>query len=52
MTIMTKRRKSKQKIKGKKLPVKQLKNQLARLFSQNKNTRYNAKQALKKLKVI
>jgi ribonuclease R len=38
-------------IKGRKLPVKQLKNQLARLFAKDKSKRLNASQAGKKLKI-
>ena len=46
---MSKRRKT--FIKGKKLPVKQLKRQLVKLFSKDKSKRLNAKQVIKKLKI-
>ena len=44
-------KKKKPTIKGKKLPVKQLKNQLTKLFSKDKSKRLNASQAGKKLKI-
>jgi len=44
-------RRKKPLIKGKKLPVKQLKQYLIKLFSQDKSKRLNAKQVIKKLKI-
>ncbi|MFT4535471.1 MAG: ribonuclease R [Saprospiraceae bacterium] len=44
-------KKQKPTINGKKLPVKQLKNQLTKLFAKDKSKRLNASQAGKKLKV-
>ena len=46
---MSKRRKN--YIKGKKLPIKQLKNQLIKLFSKDKTKRFNARQIIKKLSI-
>jgi len=45
-------KKRKPTIKGKKLPVKQLKSQLVRLYSKDKGKRLNASQAIKKLKIL
>lgn len=44
-------KKKKPFIKGKKLPVKQLKNQLVKLFAKDKSRRLNSSQSMKKLKV-
>ncbi|MEM9548624.1 MAG: ribonuclease R [Bacteroidota bacterium] len=44
-------KKKKTYIKGKKLPVKQLKRQLVNLFSKDKSKRLNARQVIKKLKI-
>lgn len=46
---MSKRKKT--FIKGKKLPLKQLKGQLIKLFSKDKTKRLNAKQVIKKLQI-
>jgi len=46
---MSKRRKT--FIKGKKLPLKQLKGQLIKLFSKDKTKRFNANQVIKKLQI-
>ena len=46
---MSKKRKT--FVKGKKLPLKQLKSQLIKLFSKDKTTRLNAKQVIKKLQI-
>ena len=47
---MSKRRKP--SIKGKRLPVKQLKRQLIKLYSKDKSSRLNAAQVAKKLKIL
>lgn len=44
-------RRKKAFIKGKKLPLKQLKGQLIKLFSKDKSKRLNAKQVIKKLQI-
>lgn len=46
---MSKKRKT--FIKGKKLPLKQLKSQLIKLFAKDKTKRFNAKQVINKLKI-